>query len=73
MEYFSMFLGCPRCYSRELYLSRPRTPFEKHLLPLLLLRPVRCSHCMKRSFRPVFINAKRRPEAADVAQRAAAA
>ena len=60
MQYFSMFLGCPRCYSRDLYLSRPRTPFERYVLRLLLLRPVRCSHCMKRSYLPVFVNAKPR-------------
>ncbi len=68
-----MLFGCPRCYSRDLYLSRPRTLFEKHVLPLFLLRPVRCSHCMKRSYRPIFVQAKPRPEAAQVSQRAAAA
>lgn len=73
MEYGSIVFGCSRCYSRDLYVSRPRTMFEKHVLPLVLLRPVRCSHCMKRSYRPVFVQAKPRPEPPQVAQRAAAA
>jgi len=60
----SLLFGCPRCYSLSLYLSRPRSFTEVHILPLLLLRPVRCSCCTKRLYRPVFMPAKARPESA---------
>ena len=72
MDIRSLVFGCPRCYSLSLYLSRPRSFAEEHILPLLLLRPVRCAECTKRSYRPVFVPAKARPEAT-VQHRAAAA
>lgn len=41
---------CGNCNGREAYRSRPRGFFEKRLLPLLLLKPVRCEHCYHRVY-----------------------
>jgi len=41
---------CPGCSSQEAYQSRPRGFFERRLLPLLHLQPVRCDHCHLRSY-----------------------
>jgi len=41
---------CSECGGREVYISRPRGFFEKHILALFLLRPVRCERCYRRSF-----------------------
>ncbi len=46
---FSEF-QCENCNSNEAYRSRPRGFFEKRLLPLLLLKPVRCEHCYHRVY-----------------------
>jgi hypothetical protein len=51
---------CQHCGSHEAYSSRSRTFVEKHLLPLLLLRPVRCEHCDRRYYRPVSVSVTER-------------
>jgi hypothetical protein len=43
---------CPRCCSWDIFKSRFRT--LEFILPLLLLRPVRCGDCYMRLYRPVF-------------------
>jgi len=41
---------CRGCGGEEAYRSRPRGLFERFLLPLLLLRAVRCERCYHRSY-----------------------
>jgi hypothetical protein len=41
---------CRECGGQEAYRSRPRGFFEKHVLPFLLLQPVRCDRCYHRSY-----------------------
>lgn len=41
---------CPKCNGQEAYRSRPRGFLEKRLLPLLLLKPVRCERCFHRVY-----------------------
>jgi len=41
---------CPTCGSEVAYRSRQRTITERFLLPLLLLRPVRCGGCYRRKY-----------------------
>jgi hypothetical protein len=41
---------CQECGGREAYRSRPRGFFEKYLLPLLFLQPVRCERCFHRTY-----------------------
>jgi hypothetical protein len=61
-HFFSHFI-CHGCFSERAYLSRPRTFTEKYVLPLLLLRPVRCADCYQRSWRPLSVAARRRSPA----------
>ena len=46
---------CQPCGSHEGYPSRPRNFVEKHILPLLFLRPVRCRDCDRRYYRSVSV------------------
>ena len=41
---------CRGCGFQEAYRSRPRSYFEKHVLPFLLLQPVRCERCYHRTY-----------------------
>lgn len=41
---------CWKCGGKKAYRSRPRGFFEKRLLPLLLLKPVRCESCFHRAY-----------------------
>jgi hypothetical protein len=41
---------CRGCGGHEVYRSRPRNFFEKYLLPVLLLRAVRCERCCHRRY-----------------------
>ena len=49
---------CPRCSSGDIYKSR--FWHLEYLLPLLLLRPVRCGVCNARYYRLIFLSAFRR-------------
>jgi hypothetical protein len=53
------------------YRSRRRSFVEKYLLSALLLRPVRCGDCFRRSYRLIFVPVKDRKES-DVTNQAAA-
>ncbi len=44
--------NCPYCGSPEVYISTPKTSWEK-LPALFLLKLVRCHTCMRRHFRPL--------------------
>jgi len=52
--------NCPGCGHDEAYFSRSRGLFEKFLLPLFLLRPVRCARCYHRSYALRSVQALRR-------------
>jgi hypothetical protein len=41
---------CRGCGFQDAYRSRPRGFFEKHVLPFLLLQPVRCERCYHRTY-----------------------
>jgi hypothetical protein len=41
---------CRGCGGQEAYRSRPRSFFEKYVLPLFLLQAVRCDRCYHRSY-----------------------
>jgi hypothetical protein len=51
---------CQDCGSSVGFRSRPRTLTEKYVLPVLLLRPVRCADCFRRYYRTVFIEVRER-------------
>ena len=53
---------CRDCGSPQAYRSRPRSFFERFLLPLVLLRPVRCADCFRRSYTQVFVEVKERKD-----------
>jgi hypothetical protein len=54
---------CADCGSGEGIRSRPRTLLERYLLPLLLLRPIRCAECFRRDYCLILTPAKeRQPE-----------
>jgi hypothetical protein len=59
---FSSEYQCPDCGSSEAYQSRRRTFFEKYLFPFLLLKPVRCARCYRRSSTSVFTPVREREE-----------
>ena len=41
---------CPGCYGQKAYQSRYRNVFEKALLFILMVKPVRCERCFHRSY-----------------------
>ena len=41
---------CRRCGGDEAFRSRPRNFFEKYLLPLVMMQPVRCERCDYRHY-----------------------
>jgi len=44
---------CRDCRRNNAHRSRKRGVFERVLLPLFLLRPVRCEHCFRRQYATV--------------------
>jgi len=66
-----MKFRCWHCGSIDGYASRARTSFEKYLLPTILLRPVRCGQCFRRSYRPLCVSV-RIPKNPDAPNRAPA-
>lgn len=56
---------CDDCGGDVGFRSRRRNLFERWLLPIFLLKPVRCAECFRRDYRLVFVPVKERiPEAA---------
>jgi hypothetical protein len=51
-RFFSIF-ECYRCGSLDGFVSRPRNLFERYGLRFLAMRPARCGHCYRRSYRPM--------------------
>ena len=55
---------CDDCGSHAGFRSRRRTFSERYLLPLFLLKPVRCAECFRRDYRLLFVPVQERlPEA----------
>jgi hypothetical protein len=51
---------CSVCGGQEGFRSRPRTVTERCILPLFLLRPVRCADCFHRDYRLIFTPVRER-------------
>lgn len=51
---------CADCGSDVAFRSRRRTISEQYLLPIFLLKPVRCAECFRRDYRLLFVPAKER-------------
>lgn len=51
---------CDDCGSESGFRSRRRSFFERYLLPLFLLQPVRCAECFRRDYRLIFMPVKER-------------
>lgn len=47
---FSGKFHCPECDGRVAYRSRPRSFFERRVLPAMLLQAVRCERCYLRVY-----------------------
>ena len=62
---------CSDCGGLDGFRSRPRTFTEKYILPILLMRPVRCADCFRRKYQTIFINARERNDS-EVTHKAAA-
>lgn len=59
---------CYDCGSEMAYRSRRRTFSERYLLPLFLMKPVRCGECYRRDYRLVFTPVRERwPETRKIA------
>ncbi len=54
---------CRDCGSEVGFRSRRRTLTERIILPLFLLKPVRCGECFRRDYRLIFTQVRdRQPE-----------
>ena len=51
---------CRDCGSEVGFRSRRRTLLERFLLPLFLLKPVRCGECFRRDYRLIFTQVRDR-------------
>jgi len=51
---------CRDCGSETGFRSRRRTVFERFVLPIFLLKPVRCGECFRRDYRLVFVKVRDR-------------
>jgi len=63
---------CPDCGSSAGYRSRPRNFSEKYVLPLFLLKPVRCANCYRRTNASRFADVPVREHVTAVKRQAAA-
>jgi hypothetical protein len=51
---------CRDCGSEVGFRSRRRTLTERYILPLFLLKPVRCGECFRRDYRLIFTPVRER-------------
>lgn len=58
---FSIEFHCRGCGFDDAYRSRPRGFFEKYVLGILFLQPVRCDRCYLRSYVSRGIPVRERP------------
>ena len=68
---FTIHYQCPDCGGPLAYRSRRRNFFEKYLLPLALLQPVRCANCFRRNLVLVFAEVRDRTPTPEVRSTAA--
>ena len=70
----AMRFQCRNCGSSDGRHSRPRSAIEKYVLPIFLLRPVRCMTCYSRCYLWLFVPLSPRSEAKrpEITRRAAA-
>lgn len=54
---------CRDCGSEVGFRSRRRTWTERYILPLFLLKPVRCGECFRRDYRLIFTPVRERVSA----------
>jgi hypothetical protein len=59
LAFFTRFV-CLGCLGERGYPSRPRSFGDKYVLPIFMLRPVRCADCYQRSIRPFTVSLSRR-------------
>lgn len=57
---FNQTYQCRDCGSETGFRSRRRTLTERFILPLLLLKPVRCGECFRRDYRFVLTRVRER-------------
>jgi hypothetical protein len=69
---FSKQYQCPDCGSFEGNRSRRRNLLEKYILPLLMLQPVRCMSCYRRSHVSIFVHLPERAQKLSAKGQAAA-
>jgi hypothetical protein len=55
---------CQDCASDTAFHSRSSTFSERYVLPIFLLKPVRCAECLRRSYRSIFMPVRGRALAA---------
>src|SRR5690242_8243331 len=60
--HFFFEFRCRNCGGDVGYVSRPRNFFERRIVPLFLMKMVRCGDCYHRSFRPVNVKVRPRRE-----------
>ena len=60
---------CRDCGSEAGFRSRPRTALERYILPLFLMRPVRCADCFRRDYRLIFTPVGESPHRVDETDR----
>ena len=56
---------CRDCGREVGFRSRPRTLMERYILPLLLMKPVRCAECFRRDYRLIFTPVRERSHHGD--------
>jgi hypothetical protein len=56
---------CRDCGGKAGFRSRPRTLAERYILPLFLMRPVRCADCFRRDYRLIFTLVRERSRNGD--------
>ena len=63
---------CPDCGREVVFRSRPRTLTERYILPLFLMKAVRCAECFRRDYRLIFTPVREHDETASHIRRGAA-
>ena len=63
---------CQDCGGSDAYRSRRRNFLEKYLEPFLLLKPVRCVNCFRRTTVSIFVPVRERDQAPEPRPRVAA-
>jgi hypothetical protein len=62
LAHFFKDFRCGNCGSDAGYASRPRSFFERFVVPIFFLKTVRCGDCYHRSLRPMHVYVRPRRE-----------